>query len=209
LTTGVDWDVRCIVLARPTKSEMLFVQMVGRGLRKAEGKDHCLILDHSDNHSRLGFVTDIHHDTLDDGKAINRPKPKSVEKLPKKCPRCQFLKPPKTLQCPNCGLTPEPKCQVVAADGELVEWQNRNTSVGPTQADKVAFYRELRGYAAERAREGRPLRPGWVDVNFRDKFGNYPPNGFERYGAVSPGRVTLGWIKHKQIAYAKRRGAPA
>src|SRR5262249_55731799 len=43
LTTGIDWDVRAIILARPTKSEMLFVQMVGRGLRTAEGKDTCLI----------------------------------------------------------------------------------------------------------------------------------------------------------------------
>ena len=31
LTTGIDWDVRCISLARPTKSEMLFCQMIGRG----------------------------------------------------------------------------------------------------------------------------------------------------------------------------------
>jgi DNA repair protein RadD len=67
LTTGIDWDVRCIVLARPTKSEILFVQMIGRGLRVADGKDDCLILDHSDNTVRLGFVTDIHHDALDDG----------------------------------------------------------------------------------------------------------------------------------------------
>ena len=69
LTMGVDWDVRCIILARPTKSEMLFVQIIGRGLRPAEDKDYCLILDHSDTTSRLGFVTDIHHDELDDGEA--------------------------------------------------------------------------------------------------------------------------------------------
>jgi superfamily II DNA or RNA helicase len=52
LTTGIDWDVRCIILARPTKSEMLFVQIIGRGLRPAEGKEDCLILDHSDTHLR-------------------------------------------------------------------------------------------------------------------------------------------------------------
>ena len=52
----------------PTKSEILFVQMVGRGLRTAEGKADCLILDHSDNHTRLGFVTDIHHEELNQGK---------------------------------------------------------------------------------------------------------------------------------------------
>src|SRR5207248_9067573 len=43
LTTGIDWDVRCIILARPTRSEMLFVQMIGRGLRTADGKKDCLI----------------------------------------------------------------------------------------------------------------------------------------------------------------------
>ena len=38
LTTGFDADVRCIILARPTKSEILYTQMIGRGLRKAPGK---------------------------------------------------------------------------------------------------------------------------------------------------------------------------
>lgn len=42
LTTGVDWDVRCISLCRPTKSESLFVQIIGRGLRTADGKSDCL-----------------------------------------------------------------------------------------------------------------------------------------------------------------------
>ena len=86
LTTGIDWDVRCIVLARPTKSEILFVQIVGRGLRTAEGKEDCLILDHSDTHLRLGFVTDIHHEVLDDGRPRAKAKPadriRSAERMP-------------------------------------------------------------------------------------------------------------------------------
>jgi DNA repair protein RadD len=49
LTTGIDWDVRCIILARPTKSEIRYVQIIGRGLRTALGKTECLILDHSDS----------------------------------------------------------------------------------------------------------------------------------------------------------------
>lgn len=42
------WDcpaVDCIVVLRPTKSRSLYTQMVGRGLRLAEGKDHLLLLD--------------------------------------------------------------------------------------------------------------------------------------------------------------------
>lgn len=46
LTEG--WDcpaVDCIVVLRPTKVRSLYQQMVGRGMRIAEGKDHLLLLD--------------------------------------------------------------------------------------------------------------------------------------------------------------------
>lgn len=46
LTEG--WDcpsVDCIVVLRPTKIRSLYCQMVGRGTRLCEGKDHLLILD--------------------------------------------------------------------------------------------------------------------------------------------------------------------
>jgi DNA repair protein RadD len=59
LDTGLDLDVRCIVDARPTQSRMRFVQTIGRGLRTADGKSDCLILDHAGNHTRLGMVTEI------------------------------------------------------------------------------------------------------------------------------------------------------
>ena len=106
LTTGVDWDVRCIILARPTKSEILYTQIIGRGLRTAEGKQDCLILDHSDTTLRLGFVTDIHHEHLDDGRhrksnGVTREKPTP---LPKECPSCSYLKPAGVHQLPGVRL---------------------------------------------------------------------------------------------------------
>ena len=54
LTEG--WDspsVDCIVVLRPTKIRSLYCQMVGRGTRLAEGKDHLLLLDflwHTERH---------------------------------------------------------------------------------------------------------------------------------------------------------------
>ncbi len=67
LDTGIDLDVRCIIDARPTKSRIRFVQTIGRGLRAAECKDHCVILDHAGNTKRLGLVTEIDCCGLDDG----------------------------------------------------------------------------------------------------------------------------------------------
>lgn len=46
LTEGYDEPaVDCIVIARPTKSQALYAQMIGRGTRKHPDKDHCLVLD--------------------------------------------------------------------------------------------------------------------------------------------------------------------
>lgn len=54
LTEG--WDcpsVDCVIVLRPTKVRALYCQMVGRGTRLCEGKDHLLLLDflwHSERH---------------------------------------------------------------------------------------------------------------------------------------------------------------
>lgn len=55
LTEG--WDcpsVNCVIVLRPTKSRALYTQMIGRGTRLCEGKDHLLVLDflwHYEKHS--------------------------------------------------------------------------------------------------------------------------------------------------------------
>lgn len=49
LTTGFDFpEVDCIMFCRPTKSKILYIQCLGRGLRKAEDKENCLVLDFKD-----------------------------------------------------------------------------------------------------------------------------------------------------------------
>lgn len=45
-TEGTDIpNIDCIVLARPTQSRNLLVQMIGRGLRNYPGKDNCHVID--------------------------------------------------------------------------------------------------------------------------------------------------------------------
>jgi superfamily II DNA or RNA helicase len=46
LTEGYDEpSVGCVIIARPTKSRPLYVQMIGRGTRKHPGKETCIVLD--------------------------------------------------------------------------------------------------------------------------------------------------------------------
>jgi hypothetical protein len=57
LTEGFDQpDIDCVVMARPTKSKSLYVQMIGRGTRTFPMKKDCLILDFCDNSSRNDLV---------------------------------------------------------------------------------------------------------------------------------------------------------
>jgi DNA repair protein RadD len=204
LTTGIDWDVRCIILARPTKSEMLFVQMVGRGLRTAPGKADCLILDHSDNHTRLGFVTDIHHDELDDGKTPVSRRATKDEPLPKKCPKCSFLRPPKTLQCPCCGFIPVPQAGAVHRDGELVELASRKQAQPVSEKERQIWYTELKAIQVE-----RKYQAGWTAHKFKEKFGHFPPWSYNDLAASEPSLTTRNWVRSRQIAYAKAQGARA
>jgi DNA repair protein RadD len=179
---------------------MLFVQMVGRGLRTAEGKPDCLILDHSDNHVRLGFVTDIHHDELDKGDKKLAPRRLREEPLPKKCIKCTFLKPPKMLRCPCCGYSPAPAPKAVHVDGELIELTSRSTGKPPTIAEQMVFYSELK-----RIQETREYKSGWTAHKFRERFGHFPPFAWNNQPSLAPSPATFRWVQSRTIAWAKSR----
>lgn len=72
-------NIEAVQVARPTKSLSLWLQMVGRGLRPSEGKDHALILDHTDNFARLG-MPDANHIWLLEGVTIAKEKLKRNRK---------------------------------------------------------------------------------------------------------------------------------
>ncbi|GAA5900458.1 hypothetical protein JCM8208_005368 [Rhodotorula glutinis] len=59
LTEGADFPaIDCVLLARPTRSQNLFLQMIGRGLRlsPATGKTSCLVIDLVGDSTDLGVV---------------------------------------------------------------------------------------------------------------------------------------------------------
>ena len=196
LTTGVDADIRCIVMARPTKSEILFVQCIGRGLRTAPGKADCLILDHADNHARLGFVTDIQHDHLLSGKDKRKATRKEMgEPMPRECPSCGVLKAPRVRECPSCGFVPTRQSEIEFEDGNLIEVKPKHRKV--TAEDKQAFYSQLLFIAKQWGRKS-----GWVANCYHDRFGVWPRGLREETMSATAG--TTGWIRAKDIRWAKR-----
>lgn len=206
LTTGIDWDVRCLILARPTKSESLFVQIIGRALRTADGKADAIILDHSDTHMRLGMVTDIDHDELDTGreaKAIAKKREKKTP-LPKCCPKCTALLPLMQRVCFSCGYEMPIRAPEMA-DGELVE-MGAGGKAKPSSAimelrklGKQSVYSQLNAIRRETHR-----KPGWVAHTYRDIFGVWP-RGLDDYKPEPASPLVLSYVRHKQIRFAKAR----
>ena len=201
LTTGFDADVRCIILARPTKSEILYVQMIGRGLRTANDKANCLVLDHSDTTLRLGFVTDIGTSKLHDGTA-NRQVTEKTAPLPKECPSCAFLKPPKLRKCPSCGIEPVAKPDVENEDGELYELTpGKKVKIDTfSMYQKQAWYRELILHARLRG-----YKPGWAYWAYKDKFKVNPDHSLDDTPADFVSYEVQNWITSRNIRKARAR----
>jgi superfamily II DNA or RNA helicase len=201
LTTGVDLDVRCIIDAKPTKSRILFVQTIGRGLRTAEGKNHLLILDHAGNHLRLGIVTDIGQDHLDDGEERQNASKRSCkrcEPLPKLCEECRAVVPHMAKVCSCCGAQTPAWTEIESADGELVELGSRRSGA-QTIEDKAAFFSELKGHATLRG-----YNDGWASHKYRERFGVWPNDPRVRCARpTAPSLKTKNWIVSRQIAFAK------
>lgn len=100
LTKGFDYpEIDLIVLNRATISLPLYLQMCGRGSRKAEGKDRFTVIDMGGNGQRLGlWNVDREWDEM----WSKRLKEKGVAPV-KSCPKCDFLCRTSATHCPNCN----------------------------------------------------------------------------------------------------------
>jgi len=116
LTTGFDYPATdCIVLARSTKSQNLYKQMVGRGMRPSKDKTHLTLLDCAGVIDDLGLPTEpikpnINSSTKIKVKCNNCESERLYRKVQrnkiyKVCADCnhQELVEQNTIECENCG----------------------------------------------------------------------------------------------------------
>lgn len=192
-------ELSCVVLARPTKSLMLYLQMLGRGLRPAPGKGDCLVLDHAGCVHLHGFAEQDREWSLDgaysydDDKQSGESERNTREVKPIECPECHAVF-SKTPVCPECGYRLKTIGQAIETlDGKLVEI-GTGYEVKPKPAGSLKFYLELRGYAQERG-----YKPGWAGVNYKKLYNDWPPRAWEREEALPPSAATVRWVK-SQIA---------
>lgn len=131
LTTGFDAPHTDLLgMLRPTKSPVLYVQMVGRGMRPAEGKADCLLLDFAGVVSEHGPVDQVNVRSRGESSGEGGEAPVKI------CPECQLYVAAGARTC-SCGYewpAPDPsdKLQKVAFGGAVLSHQ-RPTEVLPVQ----------------------------------------------------------------------------
>lgn len=104
LTTGFNApNVDLIAILRATYSPGLLVQMCGRGMRNAPGKEDCLVLDFGGNFERHGPINAIRPRRQRADGSIEKPSPA----LLRICFTCSHQEIVRSDRCANCG-TPWP-----------------------------------------------------------------------------------------------------
>ena len=187
----------CIVMARPTQSLAMYLQMLGRGLRPFPNKTDCLVLDHSGCVHKLGFATDERFWTLDGHADLAATKAARTKSAGKEvtCPKCSHVYTGSRV-CPHCQhyIAPRGK-EIRTLEGELVEVGDR---LDPERASQLVFFLELRGFATE-----KNFKPGWAAHKFREKHGSFPPWPWNDMPTASPSLETRRWVKAQFLSNSR------
>ena len=195
------WDFpacKTLILARPTKSLIRYLQMAGRVLRPYPGKERAIILDHSGAVRRIGFPWDYFGQHLDDGKPkkVSNIEKEQPERLPTPCPKCAFMRPPRVLLCPSCGFESKHPNEVHQVDGQLVQVTGKPKAQKTLkEMGRYSIYGQLCALAG-----ARDKGDGWIKANYKEIFGTWPNRQETHFEEPSP--ELLSWIRYKQIQWA-------
>lgn len=135
LTTGFDAPkVDLIAVLRPTLSTGLYVQMLGRGMRIADEKHNCLVLDFAGNTERHGPI-----DCIRKGHKKQSDEP-GVAPV-KTCPDCATIVHASLMICPECGhaFPVKEKVYKEASTKELLSFEEK--ALPPIHITHLKFYR--------------------------------------------------------------------
>jgi superfamily II DNA or RNA helicase len=156
LTTGVDIpEVSCLQILRPTMSEALWFQMLGRGTRTAPGKSDFLVLDHSTNTERFGFIEDERKGDLEAQPKISR---REAQINISTCTKCGAIYRGRGA-CPCCGE----EIEIIKKEPEIKPGELKEIKRQEAQMKKI-------NYLVSKALQ-RGYKRGWVMYQLQEKFG--------------------------------------
>lgn len=126
-----------VILLRPTKSLALFLQMIGRALRRADGKDGALIFDHAGLWLDHGwFDAPIEWSLGGGARRARMAAAKADGGTLRRCPECKEVRVERASVC-TCGYEFQTGREIGEHDGQLMELRG-DVPVGCTTLTEFA-----------------------------------------------------------------------
>ena len=221
LSMGVDIpSIECVILARPTRSLVMYLQMVGRGLRAAPGKEHCIVIDHGHVIENLGLPQSDYRWTLKSDRNVNTEalsaqSRKTANEKVRTCRECSalWLTSEHGNTCPECGWAAPIKSKAIfTEEADLEELTDQEPEVIVTDACVERFYREALGWSQKfkphkwQENANKVRGACWYATKEKFKFADSVgiPNRFWRLDPLPCSVAVAGWLKYREIRW--RRG---
>ena len=185
LTEG--WDcpsVEICILARPTQSVALYLQMVGRVLRPAPGKTVARIHDHAGCILMHGLPSAERDYSLTSDTASAKGESEAMRAL-RQCQQCYAIYEPRGPACPMCGWErPAPQPREVTTglvEIPLEEIETLQSSIARiqtrlgsrTREDEREEYLRILDHAQKKG-----WKPKAAEIRFKQRFGYWPPKSW-------------------------------
>jgi superfamily II DNA or RNA helicase len=203
--------LECAVIARPTKSIVLYMQTVGRVLRTFKGKNFGIVIDHSGCVDEHGFVENISGWSLDVkgkiGDKVKQIRGEGGEPKEITCVDCLSVFSGARM-CPNCGHEMIPLTEAIPHyEADLVEvktpaWiASKRWNKRTSWSEKIEFFAQLLGHEKE-----KKYKKGWAANQYRERSGVWPNDSrLKNQAPRVPTAILTGWLQSQKIKYWNRR----
>ena len=204
LARGYDQtDIEHVILARPLKKSFSqHVQMVGRGARSHDGKEICVIQDHTGNWLRfLNDWNELYHNGVtelnSEADKKSRKEPTDKQKDAAKCPKCGCIWPGRSDICAHCGHVRQRKNDAENMPGEMIELTGSEKPEKFSSEMKESWYQMMLGYCRKHnKKEGSAYF--WYQAKFKVQ-----PNWKKQY--AEPSIEVSNYCLHELIKFAKSK----
>ena len=160
LSVGFDVpEISCVMSCRPTMSIALWIQQVGRGMRTADGKIDCYVLDQANNLSRFPTIENLTYPELEDNDFEVKPTPM------KECPKCQ-----------RWALMFDSKCVCGHIFESFAEEKEKIKPIGEMELYIEEKDKKLVKFYHQKLREAfrSDYVPEWAAMQFNQKYKRFP-----------------------------------
>jgi superfamily II DNA or RNA helicase len=172
------WDeplLGCVILARPTLSVGLAIQMIGRGRRPAPGKPKMLLHDHAGVVMQHGLPDDERDWSLTADVRVGKKQQGAAGVAVRACKTCFALYSPLLQACPLCGAPNARRIkQITTVEGEAIPLEEVKARVVASEDRMRQEYQHLCRLARQRG-----YKPGWAKMRFHGRYKQWPRREWE------------------------------